>query len=190
MGNHCGPKENYVSILFSGEVHLSLDAHPSPFWLAGWVPEAKAPEAVAVALPEQLLLQPNRLDSADPDRQASGCGGFVMPALSQVWGHRGGGAVQAPHKHLSGVYTHITHTTPPVQTSLAALETSCFPASKPPRSRSEVSFPPTSLCRRPCPRYLQTLKAPLQRAGQAPALTLTGDGWEWGTLAPPGTNQS
>ena len=148
MGNHCGPKENYVSILFSGEVHLSLDAHPSPFWLAGWVPEAKAPEAVAVALPEavaspeQLLLQPNRLDSADPDRQASGCGGFVMPALSQVWGHRGGGAVQAPHKHLSGVYTHITHTTPPVQTSLAALETSCFPASKPPRSRSEVSFPP------------------------------------------------
>lgn len=105
------------------------------------------------ALPEQLLLQPSWLDSADPDR----CRLLVVVALcvlSQLPNKPGGGGwvllrrartPPAPplHQDLSGIYRHTdAFTIPPVQTSPAALETSCFSASRTTQEPERGLFPP------------------------------------------------
>lgn len=128
--------ENHVPILSSGRVHPSLEAHPNPHRLAGWLLEATA----TTALPEQLLLQPIWLEPSDPDHwglQVAVALG-IKPAPSQAlgwgWGllrRAGTPPAPPPHQHLSGIYRHRDACTiPPVQTSLAALETSCFSASR------------------------------------------------------------
>lgn len=122
-------------------------------------------EAKATALPEQLLLPSTWLD---PDQRASGCSG-PLSQLPHKSGGGGGGLLQAPHQHLSGIYRHTDHT----QNPSSANQSGCF--------RNKLffcfqnhpgAFSPTSLCRRPCPRYLRTFKAPPLTAVQAPAVTL------------------
>lgn len=89
--------------------------------------------------------------------------------------------------------TQITCTIPPVQTSPAALETSCFSASRTTQEPKQ-GLSPTSLCRCPCSRDPQTLKPPLLVAVQVPALTpnrrwmgagYTGASWSQSRLTSP-----
>lgn len=72
-----------------------------------------------------------------------------------------------------------------MQTSPAALETSCFSASRTTQEPKQGLFlPPAPLLSAgvlaPGTPHPQNLKAPLLVAVQAPSLTLTGDGWAQG----------
>lgn len=89
--------------------------------------------------------------------------------------------------------TRITRTTPPVQTSPAALETSCFSASRTTQEPKQ-GLSPTFLSWCPCSRDPQTLKPFLLVAVQVPALTpnrrwmgtgYTGVSWSQSRLTSP-----
>lgn len=135
--------KNPVSILVSSRVHPPWKPTPAP---PGWL----ASRGQGHRLTRATLAAANLArDSADPDQRASGCGGL----LSQL-PHKSGGRWEAatgtppapPHMHTSTflvfIDTQITHTIPPVQTSPAALETSCFSASRTTQEPKRGLFPP------------------------------------------------
>lgn len=110
-----------------------LPAHPQQPLLSGWLQRRRPMPRPYPATPAAANLA---RDSTDADQsgfkwQWAWEGAFTQlpQGTEPAWG---GGCCsgQAPHRHPSGIYRHRTDTNPPVQTSPAALETSCFSASR------------------------------------------------------------